>query len=53
MSKNNYYLFQKIIDPTGMETFAKEPELTELLRKLKPTPVSYNKKSSLVFLACL
>ena len=27
-----------IIDPTGAETFAKEPKLANLLRKLKPVP---------------
>ena len=40
---------QGIINCKGTETFAKEPKLA----KLKPTPVSYNKKSSLVFVACL
>ena len=30
-------LVQGIIDPTGTETFAKEPKLAKLLRKLKPT----------------
>ena len=35
---------QGIINPTGMETFAKEPKLTKLLRELKSTPLLYNKK---------
>ena len=34
---------------TGTETFAKEPEFAQLLRRLKSTPVLNNKKSSLVF----
>ena len=38
---------QGIVDPTGTETLAK------LLLELKSTPVSYNKKTPLVFLACL
>ena len=44
---------QGIINCKGTETFAKEPKLTKLLRELKPTPVSYNKKSSLVFVVRL
>ena len=44
---------QGIINCKGTETFAKEPKLTKLLRKLKLTLVSYNKKSPLVFVACL
>ena len=35
-----------------METFAKEPKMAKLLRELKPTLVSYNKKGSLVFVVC-
>ena len=35
---------QGIIDSTGTVTFAKEPKLAKLLRELKFTPVSYNKK---------
>ena len=38
-----------IIDPTGMEIFAKEPKLATLLRELKPTPVSCNKKKTAGF----
>ena len=44
---------QGIIDPTGTETFAKEPKLAKLLRELESTLVLYNKKSLLVFVACL
>ena len=44
---------QGIIDPTGTETFAKEPKLAKLLRGLKSTAVLNNKKEPLVFLACL
>ena len=42
----NYYitLKQGILDPTGTETFAKEPKLAKLLGKLKPTHMSHNKK---------
>ena len=46
-------LNQGIIDCKRTETFAKEPTLAKLLRELKPTLVSYNKKSPLVFAACL
>ena len=35
-----------IIDPTGMQTFAKEPELEKLLQQLKSTLVPYNKKKN-------
>ena len=40
---------QEIIDPAGSETFGKEPELVKLLRELKSTPVSYNKKKNAGF----
>ena len=46
-------LQQGVINCEGTETFAKEPKLAKLLRELKPTLVPYNKKSPLVFLACL
>ena len=49
----NSLLHQGIIDPTGTETFAKEPKLAKLLRGLKSTAVLNNKKEPLVFLACL
>ena len=42
--KNFMDLAQGIIDPTGTETFAKQPKLAKLLRELKPMPVSCNKK---------
>ena len=45
--------YQGIIDCKVTETFAKKPKLAELLQELKPTLVSYNIKSSLVFVACL
>ena len=38
------YTMQKIIDPTGTETSAKKPKIVKLLRELKSTPVSHNKK---------
>ena len=44
---------QGIIDSTRTKTFAKEPELAKLLRRLKSTPALNNKKSSPFFLACL
>ena len=46
-------LHQGIIDCIGTDTFAKEPKLAKLLQELKPKPVSYNKESPLVFVACL
>ena len=42
-------LTQGIINCKGTETFAKEPKLAKLLRKLKMTLVSYNKKQSTGF----
>ena len=44
---------QRIIDATGAETFAKEPELATILRKLKPAPVLRNKESLLLRLGAL
>ena len=44
---------QGIIDPTGTETFAKEPKLATILRKLKLTPVSHDKKARWFFVVCL
>ena len=46
-------LQQGVINCEGTETFAKEPKLAKLLRELKPTLVPYNKKSPLVFVACV
>ena len=39
-------IVQEIIDPIGMETFAKEPKVAKLLRVLKPTLVSRNQKTA-------
>ena len=44
-------LEQGIIIPTRMKTFAKEPKSVKLLRKLKPTPVSCNKKRPMSVMA--
>ena len=44
---------QGILDPAGTETFAKEPKFAKLLRELKLTLASYNKKGPLVSLAGL
>ena len=46
-------MYQEVIDFTGAETFAKEPMLAKLFRELKVTPMLYNNKSSLVFVAWL
>ena len=44
----NDWSLQGIINCKGTKTFAKEPKLAKLLRELKPTLVSYNKKIPLV-----
>ena len=52
----NLSSFAKVSVPvvsTGTETFAREPEFEKLLRGLKLTLVSYNKKGTLVVVACL
>ena len=41
-----------IIDPTGAETFAKEPKLAKLFREIMSMPVRHHKKTPLVFLVC-
>ena len=49
-----YCIFLWLVqDPTATETFEKKPKLAKLLRELKSTPVSRDKKDSLVFIACL
>ena len=50
---NNQNQEQGIINCKRPKTFSKEPKLARLLRELKPTLVSYNKKSPLVFVFVL
>ena len=40
---------QGIVEPTGMETFTKEPKLAKVLPELKPTPVSLYQESCWFF----
>ena len=52
-SRSEANSIQGVIDYTGTETFAEEPMLVKLLRKLKLMPVGCHKKCPLVFLVCL
>ena len=42
------YTMQEIMDSTGMDIYANEPNLEKFLRKLKPTPVRSHEKTPLL-----